>query len=206
MDGIVRYSLNNNGKSEFRSAQLKWSKVWKKHALMFNAMWQESETSNGNYNETFGLEEMEKIVVLDGKQISLYKLPKDNFNRPIVANLGYTGKFFNHLTVSAALKYRTSYRQIEVEDSNYFLGYGEIDPMTGEETQITTTAYKTVRYQDSFMVDCGFAWEQPIGSHSVTFGLDIDNIFNIKNVVGGSSVSKSYELGRQFWGSVSYSF
>jgi hypothetical protein len=209
LDGIVHYRLNNNGRSNFRSAQLSLSRSWeKKHTVMLNASWQEAQTSNSNYNNTVDLEELEDIVIFEGRKTHRYELPKDNFNRPIRVNLAYTGRFFDHFTFSAIMNYRTPYRQLQIVDSNYILGYGETDPVTGETVQIVTDVYEIKQLNDSFTMDCSFAWEQKLFfEHQLVFTLEVSNILNTRNEAGrGTSGSSQYELGRQFWAGLNYKF
>jgi beta-galactosidase beta subunit len=211
-DGIIYHTLNNNGESEYRSVQVKWQRAWKNHNLMMNATWQESTTSNDNYDDNFDLEDMEKFVIYKGSKIKVSEMPKDNFNRPVVLNLAYTGRFFEQLVLSSAVKYRTAYKQIELIDSNYFTGYTEVNQW-GETVNITANAYDETEVDPSLTVDLSLAWEQPIfRDHKITFSVEIYNIFNEKNRVGKSNSSsgvnsyETYEMGRQFWAGVSYDF
>lgn len=210
-DGIVYWRLNNNGKSEFRSVQIKWDRSWRRHYLLFNAFWQESKTSNDSYDKTFDLEDLDTQVIFAGKLIPLAQMPKDNFNRPIIVNLAYTGRFFDRLSISPVVKYRGSYRQIQITDRDYFLGFGAFDPITGEQTKITTNAYEVVKQDAAVTLDCALAWTQSLGrSHQVTFTLEVFNVLNARHQEGKSYTTgetpDSYELGRQFWAGVGYSF
>jgi hypothetical protein len=211
--GRPYYTLNNNGESQYRSVQVKWQRAWKNHNIMMNATWQESETSNNSYDDTYDLEDMEKFVIFKGKQIKVNEMPKDNFNRPVVLNLAYTGKFFERLTLSSAIKYKTAYKQIELVEKDYFTGIKEYDPVIGKDVYLTASAYDEKKNKESITVDCLIAWEQPIfNDHKITFSLEVYNVFNAKNKVGKSYTSSSvnsyetYEMGRQFWAGVSYDF
>jgi hypothetical protein len=214
-DGRRHWRLNNNGSSTYQSVQLKWSKSWKNHSLMFNTTWSESKTSNDSYDSTYGLEDLETEVFLEGKRIKLRDLPRDNFNKPYVFNFAYAGKFFDHLTASAVLKYTTPYKTLTSED-DVFLGYGETNPDTGVREELTLASYSIARVNEQFMLDCVFSWQQKtFGDQKLTLTLEVFNILNLKNKIGEGSRSTAtqgyytyniYQMGRQFWFGASYEF
>lgn len=206
-DGVYYYSLNNNGRSDYTSVQFRLHKTWRAHTVMFNATWQNTKTSNNNYNATFDLDEMEKVVFLDGKKVKLHELPRDNFNRPAVFNIAYYGRYFNHLTLAAMLKYETGYKQISLVNDNKLLGYGEIDPETGEPVQIVTDEYETRHLGDAVTLDVSVEWEQRFGAEqTLTLRIEVTNALNAKNKSGSLTRSDEYQLGRQLWASASYRF
>ncbi|WP_027390430.1 TonB-dependent receptor [Chrysiogenes arsenatis] len=211
-NNAVSYHLNNQGESEYRSAQIKWERSWNRHTVITNAMWQHAKTTNENYSDTFGLEELEQRVVYEGNVIRRSELPRGNFNRPIIVNLAYVGRYFDALTVAPAVRYRSGYRHIEQYDNAYFLGFGDYNTATGEYERHTTSAYRVVKYAPATTFDLSFAWEQAIkATHRVTFRLDIFNLLNAKNRIGNdqqntTNATETYELGRQIWAGVSYDF
>lgn len=211
-DGYFHYYLNNNGESTYRSVQLKWNRAWKNHSVMFNAMWQESETSNDSYNDEYDLEDLEKLIVYNGKIIQVKDKPKDNFNRPIVFNIAYTGTFFERLIISPVFNFRGAYRQIVLVDDNYPVEHtGEYDPGSGEPIYNYADKYEEKKRDVSYTLDCSVAWVQPLkGKQKVTFNVEVYNVFDTKNKIGKSDESSGtateYELGRQFWAGVAYEF
>lgn len=205
-DDVVYYRLNNNGRSKYTTVQIRWAKNWQNHALMLSTSWQESKTSNNSYDDSVALEVLERPIIVDGKKIALHDKPRDNYNRPYILNISYMGRFFDHLILSLYGRYQTSYKALEVVNSSYFLGYGVPDPVTGAENKITTLAYETVKYGDTFTMDASISWQQVFAQrHTVIATLEIDNLLNLKNAIGAGN-QKSYELGRQFWASISYEF
>ncbi|MDR2400992.1 MAG: hypothetical protein LBD73_04995 [Deferribacteraceae bacterium] len=214
-DGRRHWRLNNNGSSQYQSVQLKWSKSWKNHSLLFNTTWSESKTSNDNYDSDFSLEDMETEVFLEGKRIKLKDLPRDNFNKPYVLNFAYAGKFFENLTVSAILKYTTPYKKL-TSDDDVFVGYGETNPDTGERDEITLASYSIAHINEQYMLDCVFSWKQKTyKDQSLTVTLEIFNILDLKNKIGEGSRSTAaqgyytydiYQMGRQFWLGLAYAF
>jgi outer membrane receptor protein involved in Fe transport len=153
-------------------------------------------------------------VFFDGELIKLKDLPKNNFNKPYVFNLTYLGKYFDHLTVSAALKYTTSYKKLlSLEDE--FGGEGDFNPETGLNDEITYGSYGIVEFDDAITVDCSFSWEQKIyRDQKLIFTLEVLNILDAKNKTGegtrayykGAYRYNIYQLGRQFWAGIAYEF
>lgn len=212
--GIRYYILNNNGSSTFESVQLKWERMWENHSLLINAMWQKSKTSNENYDDRIELKDMDKYVVYNGREIKGSELPKDNYNRPIVVNLTYTGRFFKKLEVSPMIKYRASYRSLEKLSSNSVLhSTGEVNPETGAQKYESVDTFKDVTFDASILVDLRFAWSEILyKKHKLKIFFDINNIFDSKVVKGFGSTTvegeeyEEYEMGRSFWAGVEYAF
>lgn len=208
-DGISYYSFNNNGKSEYRSFQIKWSKNWENHSVMANFAWQESKTSNSTYDDNFDLEDMDKIIIYNGKQILAYDLPKDNFARPLTLNIGYTGLFFDRLRISLLLKYRSPYTTInQISDDSYT--YTTIDKNTGEEIEVATSVYSDVNYSHNVNVDLSVEYTQKVWfDHKISIILDVYNLFNFQNKVStkySTYTGDDYETGISAWLGVKYEF
>jgi hypothetical protein len=208
-DGYFHSYLNNNGSSKYQSVQLKWERTWENHSLMVNGMWQKSNTSNNTYDNEYDLEDMNKKIMYDGEIIKVSDKPKDNFNRPYVFNLAYTGKFFDRLTVAPLINFRTAYKKSVLVDSSYMTEYtNTIDPETGIPVYLSVSKYEVKNLKPSFTMDCSFSWKQPlIAKNTLTLTLEVNNIFNDKNEIGSSSETiQDYELGRHFWAGVKYEF
>jgi hypothetical protein len=214
-DGKKHYRLNNNGSSSYRSAQLRWTKAWENHRVIFNGTWSESTASNENYDTLFGLEDMDTEVFLNGEIIKLKELPKDNFNKPYVFNLTYVGKYFNHLTVSGVFTYTTAHRRL-ISLNDEFMGYGDYNAETGMADEINFSSYKVAQFKDMCMLDASFSWEQEtFKGQKFVLTVEVLNILDLKNKIGeGSRVSNrfgdynydKYQMGRQFWAGVAYEF
>ncbi|QAR33789.1 hypothetical protein EP073_10345 [Geovibrio thiophilus] len=213
-DGYKHYFLTNNGRSKYRSVQVKWNKFWKNHSFMANAMWHESETSNKTYDSD-DLEDMDDEILYKGKLIKRYDKPKDNYNRPIVANIAYTGKFFDRLVISPVFNFRGAYRQVVLTDDAYPAGTtGEDDPITGDPVYKYVEKYEEEKFDVSYTLDCAVSWVQPLKrKQKLTFTVEVYNVFNSKNEIGKSDdrtdtteYKNEYEIGRQFWAGVAYEF
>jgi hypothetical protein len=214
-DGRRHWRLNNNGSSQYQSVQIKWSKKWKNHSLLFNTTWSESKTSNDSYDSNISLEDMDKDVFLEGERMKLKDLPRDNFNKPYVLNFAYAGDFFERLTVSAVLKWTSPYKKLASED-DVLVGYGETNPDTGVVEEIFLPSYSIAHINEAYMLDCVFSWKQKtFGDQALTVTLEIFNILNLKNKIGEGSRTTAtqgyytydiYQMGRQFWLGVGYEF
>ncbi len=210
-DGVSYYRLNNNGSGTYQSVQMKYDRKWTNHRIAFNVAWQHSTTSNNSYEDIFNLEDLDKRVVYNGNVISLSELPKDNYNKPVVVNLAYTGTFFKYFKFSTFLTFQSPYKQLEITSNDYLLGLGPVDPSTGKPTQILTSVYETKTRGTTFLLDCVITFEKRVSEIAqVSVSLEINNLLNIKNDTGSdyrtSTTSSTYEIGRQFWLKVSYEY
>ncbi len=202
-DGYYYYYLNNNGKSEYRSAQLKWSKSWENHSININGMWQEVKANTSNYDFRYDDGDTIGKVYFKGKLVTTDELPKTNYNRPVIANIAYVGRFFEHLTISPFINFRDSYQNL-VTDGFISFKTGKIDPVTGKEITDDYLVYMVKDMDSIITVDLSIKWEQKIyKSNKLTFLFDISNLFNVVEYAGGSN---TYELGRQFWAGIKYDF
>jgi hypothetical protein len=205
-DGKYHQRLNNSGSSDYRSAQLKWSRAWENHYIIFNATWSESNTSHNKYDDILGLDTPEAEVVFNGRTIKRKDLPKDNFNKPYIFNLGYVGRYFNHLTVSGILNYSTPYKKL----------YSEGDENIGMLNDSNlVSAYGIAEIGDIITLDCSLSWEQKIyNDHKIILTLEVLNLLDSKNKIGeahriyykGDYSYGKYQMGRQFWAGLAYEF
>ncbi len=206
-NGDINYHLNNNGTSHYRSVQAKWSKAWEKHYFMINASWQDSTASNDTYDDSLDLEDLENEVMFNGQIIKQYQLPEDDYNRPVVINVGYVGNFFDNLYLSTNVKFTTGYKKNELQEEEYVTGTGPNDPITGNPTQNSISVYETVEYDPNITVDVAVEWRQPLSwGHKLIVTAEVNNLFNTKNQIGSSSSTTSYELGTQLWLGATYEF
>ena len=208
-DGIAYYRLNNNGSGTYQSVQMSYDRKWTNHRITFNVAWQHSITSNDSYEDIFNLEDLDNKVVYNGNTIPLSELPKDNYNKPVIVNLAYVGKFFKYFKFSTFVTFQSPYKELELVDSEYFIGEGAIDPSTGKPTKLSTAAYETKSRGATFIVDCAITFEKLVTELAkVSVSLEINNLFNIKNDTGSgygsTTTSSTYEMGRQFWLKVGY--
>ena len=201
-DGYRYYQLANNGESRHEEYSLEWARSWRNHALMLNVVYQESETTNEEYDETYDLADTEEIVWFEGRLIHRDNLPRDDFNQPWIANLTYTARLPWNLTFTNVTTYRSGYE-------------GLVALSSAEKTAHdvpTKYAYKTEDLPESWLFNWFLRWEKMlVNSHILSLTLEVDNVFN-QRIESGDPISttassiNSYELGRQFWLGVEYAF
>ena len=201
-DGYKYYQLTNNGESHHEEYSLEWERSWRKHALMLNVVYQESETTNESYSEIYDDADTNEIVWFEGRLIHRDNLPRDDFNQPWIVNLTYSARLPWNLIFTNITTYRSGFEGLVL--------------LTAAEKIAndvpTTYAYKTEDLPESWLFNWFLRWEKMLANnHVLTLTLEIDNVFNQRIESGdpisttASSVS-SYELGRQFWVGVEYAF
>lgn len=201
-DGYRYYQLTNNGESHHEEYSLEWQRSWRNHALLLNVVYQESETTNESYAETYDDTDTDEIVWFEGRLIHRDNLPRDDFNQPWVVNLTYTARLPWNLTFTNVTTYRS--------------GFEGLVSLTSAEKIAhdvpTTYAYKTEDLPEAWLFNWFLRWEKLLSNnHILTLTLEIDNVFNQKIETGASLTTypasiNSYELGRQFWVGVEYAF
>lgn len=203
-DGLRYYSLNNSGTTDYWSARASWSRSFEKHFFLINLDYQETNTSNEDYDT--GLEEKDERVYFNGKIVYRDELPRDDYNRPLTVNVTYTVKLPYGFDFSNFTKYRAGYENLTATGENHKLTGEEkrYNPVTGEAISEDIPIYKKVKFDASVVFDWKISWEKEIYSKSVMkLCLDINNVFNEKIETGKKGV---YGTGRQFWCGVEFSF
>jgi hypothetical protein len=184
------YTLNNNGHSRHRSYQVSWSRSWTKHFLELNSSWQETETSNKDYNTTFDDDDVTEKIIYNGSEILKRDLPRKDFNRPVVANLIYSGKLPYGLRFTNVAKFRGPY---------WYLKFAGFDAATG------LLKYNKAQHHSSLIFDWRLSWNIPtLRKQQATLSLDINNVFNRRTQYGAGK--DDYELGRQYWAGLTFNF
>ena len=188
-DGFRYYTLNNFGQSHHERYSLAWERRWLRHFLSFNASWQETTTTNEDYDTTLLSEEINDQIWYNGELINKGDLPARNHNRPIIVNLIWVTELPGRVVFTNHSRYRNGYREIaktkEVIDS--FLVYEEI------------------KHSGKVIFDWKLGWSLPVyRQQKMSFSLEVNNVFNSRIQTGGSTTT--YEMGRQFWAGVAYDF
>lgn len=204
-DGKKYYQLTNNGESQHDEYTLEWERQWREHFLAINATYQESTRSNESYDDNFyGDRYLVEPVWYEGDYIDRAELPRIDFSRPWIINLTYSARLpWRGVTFTNVTRYRS--------------GYDGIDSLSKEEKNavdlpLTQLAYKDARFPEAWTFDWKFGWELALyKDQALTTTLEINNVFNEKVRIGdGTTVSDtdpaSYEIGRQFWLGMTYTF
>lgn len=194
------YILDNNGRSEHQSYQISWQRSWRKHFLEINGTWQETTTSNNDYTATLSEEDLLETVWYKGEELNYYEIPRNNFNRPFVANLTYIGQLPYGFAFTNVAKYRGAYWKLK--------NTGTTQPSivrTGENSYI----YEKVKNKPSLIFDWKISWTIPqYNKNQAVLSLDIYNVFNRRvgyNYQSGN-FGYDYELGRQLWAGLEFRF
>jgi hypothetical protein len=206
-DGLRYYTMNNNGSSRHESYRISWERMWDKHFLSINATYQESTTSNEDYDAALEDDELEDRVWHDGKIIYKSELPRNDYNRPYVANLTYIAELPLGFTFTNFTKYRSGYRNLEDTGEEKAIPEGQrrIDPLTGEEIYEALAVYDEVKQSDVVLFDWKITWQNAFfKKQDLLLNLEIYNVFDEKAHAGSSH--NEYEMGRQFWAGLEYLF
>ncbi len=206
-DGLRYYTLDNHGSSSHDSYRLSWERGWPRHFVSLNATWQETTSSNADYDTTLEAEELEDRIWYQGQMILKTDLPRNDYNRPWVLNLTYVGRLPLGVTFTNIAQYRSGYRDIEGTGVQQEIPGGQrrIDPLTGEEIFETLEVYETVNFSDAVVFDWRLSWQKDLWpEQQLVVNLEINNVFDKKVRAGGSS--DNFLLGRQFWAGMEYRF
>jgi len=193
-DGYRYYLFNNNGRSKHKSYQLTLYQHWRNHYFELNGTYQETTTSNLDYNTSVDADDVEELVWYNGSTLSYHEIPRTNYNRPSIVNLVYSGQLPFNTKFTNIAKFRDAYYRYKNTGKKHTLP---------NDSQIWI--YEKKKYHSSITFDWRFSWAIPVTTKQrVDFTLDIYNVFNEKNLV--SYYEDEYELGRQFWAGVEFSF
>ncbi len=204
-DGLRVSTLTNRGRSRHESVRIGWERVWPRHFLMINVTWQESTTSNENYDEVLSQEDVSSRIWFDGKVIEKAELPRRAYNRPWLANLIFTREFSHGLSFTNVTRYRGGYRAIvDTRESRIVPGgEGWRDPFTGESLFEALPVFRERRLSGGVVFDWVLGWRPPV-LPAVLLTLEVENVFDNRLPTG--SARNDYELGRQFWAGAEYRF
>jgi hypothetical protein len=195
-DGYRYYTLNNNGRSSHESYRLSWERQWRNHYVSINGTYEETSSSNESYDKLLDEESLEKQVWYEGHLMDKSDLPREDFNRPLVLNLVYVGKFPYGFTFSGLARYRSGYRALK--DS----GEDMEDIVLPDGT--SPPIYEEVKIGGGVILSCRIDWEKRLyRSQSMVLSLEINNLLNKKSPVADTD---DFEIGRQVWAGLEYRF
>jgi hypothetical protein len=200
-DGLKYYVFNNNGRSEHESYQLSWQRTWRQHYLELNGTYQETKSSHLTYGDTISDKDTTDLIWYNGEFISYDQIPKEDFNRPIVANLIYSGMLPFNIIFTNTTKFRGAYTKLTRMKP---LSNHGVEPNSANAFDLIYD-YEKIRMENSIVFDWRFAWKIPLTAvQNAVLTLDIYNVFNKKDFV--SDNIDQFELGRQFWAGVAVNF
>ncbi|MDT8420275.1 MAG: TonB-dependent receptor plug domain-containing protein [Desulfuromonadales bacterium] len=184
------FTLNNNGSGEYDSYRASWTKEWLHQSLEINATYEETLSSNENYENLYDEDDLVEQIWYKGELLYKDEIPRENFNRPWTANLIYTNRINSRLSFTNTTRYQSHYRALEDSKEDTAEGYA---------------IYVDVRQPSTLNFDWNLSYDIPLSNDQI-LGLDLDifNVFNKKNQIG--TEEDGYRLGRQVWLGIEYIF
>jgi len=200
-DGLTyKYTeWTNEGSSEHEEVSLSWERQWRDHYLMLSATWQETETSNSDYDQRADLPDDNDDGTADpvwyhGRVRERDTLPRPDYNREYTASLTYIGRLPHGFTFTNITRYRSGYYILVDTREDYILPSGQVLPIYDEEKQ-----------PESWIFDWRLEWETALFTDQAFIAsVEVNNVFNQKVLAGANE--DVYELGRQFWLGMTYKF
>ncbi|OQY18046.1 MAG: hypothetical protein B6I36_07880 [Desulfobacteraceae bacterium 4572_35.1] len=192
-DGYVYSEWSNFGESRHKEVTLSWERQWQKHYLLVDATWQDSESSNEDYNYNLEPEDLDELVWYNGHTTYKINLPRADYNREWSANFIYCITLPYGFSFTNITRYRSGYEAIRDTRKNYKLSNG---------TKIDI--YDDVSYPSATTFDWKLEWTcSATDTQALTITADVTNVFNRKLYTGSEG---EYEMGRQLWVGMEYRF
>ncbi|CNI11003.1 TonB-dependent receptor [Yersinia vastinensis] len=200
LEGTKTYVMTNGGSTKADTYSLTVAPVapidWHSLVLSWNlgANIQRSYSTNGTYDDEADPDER---IIYKGKVIRNIDKPADNFNRPWSA--------FAELNTEIP-----AWRLDWTQRLSYIAGYRAI---TSRETVACNTdircqgysgtmdVYEEEQFSPNINLDWRVSYTQPLGKQNIKVGLDIFNVLNHVN-----KTESDYQMGRQYWLDVTYSW
>lgn len=191
-DGYSYSEWNNNGESRHHELTFSWQREWQNYFLLIDGTWQDSESSNEDYDDRLEIDDLDEIVWYNNHSTYFIDLPRSDYNREWSANLIYSATLSYGFSFTNIIRYRSGYEAIGDTGENYLLDGEKID------------IYDAISYPSATTFDWKIEWEYVLtGTQTMTICADITNVFNRKIYTG---VEGEYQMGRQLWVGVDYRF
>jgi len=191
--GYIYSEWNNNGQSQHEEVSFSWEQRWEVQSIMFNITWQDSESSNESYSDVMDLEDMDTLVYYKGNFTPVVNLPRSDYNREWSANLVYHIKLGYGFAFTNITEYRSGYTAILDTKDNFTSEDGERFDIYADVSRPSATTF-----------DWKLSWEYDLASAgNVMLSAEVYNLFNRKLYTG---INGEYEMGRQLWVGMDYTF
>jgi hypothetical protein len=200
------YVINNHGRSDHESVLISWQKAWQNQRLEINGTWQETSSSNSDYDTTLDEEDLTETIWYKDEELYPHEIPRKDFNRPVIVNLIYSCRLPYGLTFTNKTRFRSPYRRLWLarDENNALIKRPSVThPEQGE-----VFVYKNVKTQSSITFDWHLDWRVPnYADQNLLLSLDVLNVFDKRSKIGyQSGPAYDYEIGRQFWAGLEFSF
>lgn len=205
-DGLRYYTMNNLGRSEHRILRLAWERSWVNHALLVSWVYQQSETSNDDYDSILDDEGEEPRIWYQGKIVYKSELPRRDYNRPQLVKLFYHVRLPGSFSFTNTTTYYGSYRSFE----NTYVPQAvppalrRVDARTGAVDE-SLDVYADIQRGNEVLFDWKIDWRHALSAEQqLVVTLDILNVFD-RRIESGAEAGQ-FRLGRQFWLGAEYRF
>jgi hypothetical protein len=205
-DGLRYYTMNNQGRSEHRILRLAWERSWTNQSLLLSWVYQQSETSNEEYDSILDDEGEKPRVWYLGDIVYKSELPRSNYNRPHVVKLYYHARLPHGFSFTNTTTFLGRYHSLEDSglDQEIPPALRRIDTRTGTVEE-SLDIYQDVPRGNELIFNWKLDWQRTIFSdRELQVTLEILNVFD-RQVESGTDPGK-YQLGRQFWAGLEYHF
>jgi hypothetical protein len=205
-DGLRYYTMNNLGQSEHRILRLAWEGSWTNQSLLISWVYQQSETSNEEYDSILDDEGEEPRVWYQGNIVYKSELPRRDYNRPHVVKLYYHARLPHGFNFTNTTTFLSSYHSLEATGLSQEVppALRRIDARTGAVEE-SLAVYENVPRGNELIFNWKLDWQRTIFSgQKLLLSLEVLNLFNRK-VESGTDPGK-YQLGRQLWAGLEYDF
>lgn len=200
------YVINNHGKSDHESVLISWQKAWQNQRLEINGSWQQTRSSNSDYDTTLNNENLSETIWYKDEELYPHEIPRKDFNRPVIVNLIFSSRLPYGLTFTNKTKFRSAYQRLwrARDENNALIRRASVrHPEQGD-----VFVFKNVKTHSSITFDWNFDWQVPqYSDQNMVLSLDILNVFDKKSKIGyQSGPVYDYEIGRQFWAGLEFNF
>ncbi|MGL5039067.1 MAG: TonB-dependent receptor plug domain-containing protein [Aeromonas sp.] len=194
----LRYTLTNEGKSDYKGLALEWQGKVERHSFNANITWSETKTL-GEGSSYFDYTDPQDQVYYDGQVIGLDELyalnDRSNFAAPIRAALGWTARWSDAFLTNASLNYRGGYDFLGDSGDDVLVGGTAFD----RYEQINMGSFTTVNLNGRYQLPM---WQQ----QQLSMDVRVTNLFNRIPEIASNSSSASYRLGRSVWLGLNYRY
>jgi hypothetical protein len=199
------YSYTNAGQSRSETVTLSVTPLQALRLVNTRTSWQlgmdwnRTRSAYTDYEAVFNEQMLaDANVHFDGRLMRYSQLPASNFNRPWTVRLNSVTQIPRlNLTWSNFFRYRGPYEQIF-----------SASPETIEIDGASYRNYTVGRVQAAPTWDTRLKWEIPTAREQAFYvAVDVTNVTDeVNNVVSDTGGAQSYEIGRQYWLEVGYTF
>jgi len=205
-DGLRYYTMNNRGRSRHRILRAAWERSWRNQSLLVSWVYQQSETSNDEYDSVLEDEGEEPRIWYRGEIVYKSELPRRDYNRPQLLKLYYHARLPRGFSFTNTTTFLGSYTSFENTHLTREVppALRRIDARTGAVEE-SLDVYEDIHRGNELIFNWKLDWQHTIFTdRTIALSLDILNVFD-RRVESGTDPGQ-YKLGRQFWLGAAYRF